>query len=71
MADRPPNSSNWEVMGEAYYRKEEVYEMSWRPGDLSDYKVSGARCGGPIGRQTRSSRHASCLSVLWWCSYHA
>ena len=49
MADHPPNSSNWEVMGEAYYRKDEVYQMSWRPGDLSDYKVRGARCGGPIG----------------------
>lgn len=31
-------------------RKQEVYTMQWKIKSLSDYVVSGARYGGPIGK---------------------
>lgn len=49
----PPASSSWEPLGSgqdaAFYRREEVYTMSWSNVDLSDYIVASARYGGPIG----------------------
>ncbi|KZO95381.1 vacuolar protein sorting-associated protein 16 [Calocera viscosa TUFC12733] len=47
-ADHP--TSTWEPMqdGTVFYRKQELYSMQWKVQDLSDYKVVGARYGGPL-----------------------
>ena len=41
----------WDTIQNIFYRKDEVYNMSWRIPDLSDYLFAGAKNGGPIGRQ--------------------
>ncbi|GAA99834.1 uncharacterized protein L969DRAFT_84183 [Mixia osmundae IAM 14324] len=46
--EHPPLSSDWELLGEAYYRRSEVYSLQWPIKDLSDYIVAGAAAGGPI-----------------------
>lgn len=33
-----------------FYRKDEVYQMSWKVPDLSDFVVAVGKNGGPIGR---------------------
>ncbi|KAM0749316.1 vacuolar protein sorting-associated protein 16 [Meredithblackwellia eburnea MCA 4105] len=43
-----PASSSWEPLGDTFYRKTDIYSMQWSVQDLSDYKVAGARWGGPI-----------------------
>jgi hypothetical protein len=42
-------TSTWDTIQNVFYRKEEVYQMSWRITDLSDYLVAAAKNGGPIG----------------------
>ncbi|KAI9620053.1 hypothetical protein H4Q26_014035 [Puccinia striiformis f. sp. tritici PST-130] len=44
----PPHSSNWDKVGDAFYRKEEIYRMSWPVIDLSFYRVVGAPFAGPV-----------------------
>ncbi|KAI9628688.1 hypothetical protein H4Q26_017982 [Puccinia striiformis f. sp. tritici PST-130] len=44
----PPHSSNWDKVGDAFYRKEEIYRMSWPIIDLSFYRVVGAPFAGPV-----------------------
>ncbi|XP_077466084.1 vacuolar protein sorting-associated protein 16 homolog [Stigmatopora argus] len=42
-------TANWNPMGEAFYRKTELYEMSWNLRDgLKDCLVAAAPYGGPI-----------------------
>jgi WD40 repeat protein len=38
----------WDTIQNVFYRKEEIYTMSWKIPDLSDYLVAGAKNGGPI-----------------------
>lgn len=42
-------TATWDTIQNVFYRKEEVYQMSWRIPDLSDYLVAAAKNGGPIG----------------------
>jgi hypothetical protein len=44
-----PPTSTWDTIENVFYRKEEVYQMSWKVPDLSDYLVAAAKNGGPIG----------------------
>jgi hypothetical protein len=39
----------WDTIQNVFYRKDEVYTMAWRVPDLSDYLVTAAKNGGPIG----------------------
>lgn len=40
----------WNQMGDRFYRKFEVYQMSWGADmDVSKYILAGAPHGGPIG----------------------
>ncbi|KAK8870008.1 hypothetical protein IAR55_000578 [Kwoniella newhampshirensis] len=41
-------TATWDTIQNVFYRKEEVYTMSWRIPDLSDYIVTAAKNGGPI-----------------------
>ncbi|EGG11876.1 uncharacterized protein MELLADRAFT_32963 [Melampsora larici-populina 98AG31] len=43
-----PNSADWDSVGDTYYRKQEIYKMSWSVSDLSSYRVVGASLGGPL-----------------------
>ncbi|RSH95606.1 hypothetical protein EHS25_000698 [Saitozyma podzolica] len=45
--DLSPTAS-WDTIQNVFYRKDEVYAMSWRIPDLSDYLIAGAKHGGPI-----------------------
>lgn len=45
----PYGLERWATIQDVFYRKEEVYTMSWKIQDLSDYVFAGARNGGPIG----------------------
>lgn len=36
-----------------FYRKDEVYQMSWKVPDLSDFVVAVGKNGGPIGEEAR------------------
>ncbi|XP_075898377.1 vacuolar protein sorting-associated protein 16 homolog isoform X1 [Nelusetta ayraudi] len=56
-------TSNWNPLGEAFYRKSELYEMNWDLKDgLTDSLVAAAPYGGPIAllrepqRRSPSSR---------------
>ncbi|EJU02203.1 vacuolar protein sorting-associated protein 16 [Dacryopinax primogenitus] len=50
MAPTDHPTSTWEPMqdGTVFYRKQELYSMQWKVQDLSDFKVVGARYGGPL-----------------------
>jgi len=50
-----PPTSTWDTIQNVFYRKEEVYQMSWNVPDLSDYLVAAAKNGGPIGESTSTS----------------
>jgi hypothetical protein len=50
-------SSNWEALGETFYRRQEIYSLQWSLTDLSDYVIAGARWGGPLGPFVRSLRN--------------
>jgi len=52
----PPHSSNWDKVGDAFYRKEEIYRMSWPVIDLSFYRVVGAPFAGPIAMTFDTSK---------------
>ncbi|KAH9823393.1 Vps16, N-terminal region-domain-containing protein [Melampsora americana] len=52
----PPNSADWDSVGDTYYRKQEIYQMSWSISDLSSYKVVGASLGGPIAISLDTSK---------------
>ncbi|WVF72368.1 hypothetical protein IAT40_007183 [Kwoniella sp. CBS 6097] len=41
-------TATWDTIQNVFYRKEEIYTMSWRVTDLSDYLVCAAKNGGPI-----------------------
>ncbi|XP_077989106.1 vacuolar protein sorting-associated protein 16 homolog [Glandiceps talaboti] len=41
-------TADWNPLGEVFYRKTELYSMSWQDVDLSMYKVAAASYGGPI-----------------------
>lgn len=45
-----PASASWEALGDTFYRRQDIYSMQWSIQDLSDYRVAGARWGGPIGQ---------------------
>jgi len=67
MTVRSPTST-WDTIQNVFYRKEEVYQMSWRIPDLSDYLVAAAKNGGPIGTclsscpRSRPDHHAMSYS---------
>ncbi|MBW0462193.1 hypothetical protein O181_001908 [Austropuccinia psidii MF-1] len=44
----PPNSADWDALGDAFYRKQEIYRMAWDVADLSSYRVVGAPFSGPV-----------------------
>jgi len=48
----PPPTSTWDTIQNVFYRKHEIYQMSWKVPDLSDYLVTAAKNGGPIGERT-------------------
>lgn len=33
-----------------YFRKQEIYSLSWNQSDLSKFMIAGAQYGGPIGK---------------------
>ena len=39
----------WDTLEDVFYRKDEVYQMSWKVPDLSDFVVAVGKNGGPIG----------------------
>ncbi|KAI5475070.1 hypothetical protein MNV49_001946 [Pseudohyphozyma bogoriensis] len=41
-------SASWESLAETFYRRQSIYSMQWSINDLSDYRVAGARWGGPV-----------------------
>lgn len=43
------DSTRWDTIENVFYRKEDVYQMSWKVPDLSDYLVAVGKNGGPIG----------------------
>lgn len=45
----PPNSADWDSVGDTYYRKQEIYRMGWSVNDLSAYRIVGALLAGPLG----------------------
>lgn len=59
--DLPP--CRWDTIQNVFYRKDEVYAMSWRIPDLSDYLIAGAKHGGPIGASMRWVRTRD--DALW------
>uniref|UniRef100_A0A3Q3IFB9 Vacuolar protein sorting-associated protein 16 homolog n=1 Tax=Monopterus albus TaxID=43700 RepID=A0A3Q3IFB9_MONAL len=68
-------TANWNPLGEAFYRKTELYEMCWTLRDgLRDSLVAAAPYGGPIGRNIITppvavlSVSVTCLSVFQWKS---
>ncbi|KAI9491795.1 hypothetical protein BDB00DRAFT_472923 [Zychaea mexicana] len=45
----PPNpTSDWIQLHDRFYRKQEVYSLSWDQTDLSKFMIAGAQYGGPI-----------------------
>ncbi|ORX39657.1 Vps16, C-terminal region-domain-containing protein [Kockovaella imperatae] len=44
----PAPTSSWDTIKNVFYRKDEVYQMSWQIPDLSDYLVAVGKNGGPI-----------------------
>ncbi|ORY21590.1 Vps16, C-terminal region-domain-containing protein [Naematelia encephala] len=48
MAVPPIPTSTWDTLENVFYRKEEVYTMSWDISDLSDYLIAAAKNGGAI-----------------------
>lgn len=51
-----PASANWELLGEALYRREDVYSMQWNVSDLADFRVASSRNGGPVGAHALLNR---------------
>ena len=49
MADHPTTS--WEAMqeGNVFYRRQQLYSVTGKFPNLSDYIVAGCRYGGPLG----------------------
>jgi hypothetical protein len=45
---RAPLSSSWEALGDAFYRKEEVYTLLWDIQDLSNYIIAAGSNAGPV-----------------------
>lgn len=41
--------NRWDTLEDVFYRKDEVYQMSWKVPDLSDFVVAVGKNGGPIG----------------------
>lgn len=41
-------AAEWEALYNRYYRKQEIYCMTWQKMDLTRHKVACARFGGPI-----------------------
>ncbi|XP_051787017.1 vacuolar protein sorting-associated protein 16 homolog [Erpetoichthys calabaricus] len=60
-------TANWHPLGDAFYRKTDLYEMGWNIGGLRDCLIAAAPYGGPIallkGSQ-RSERSHSARPVL-------
>ncbi|WRT66892.1 uncharacterized protein IL334_003855 [Kwoniella shivajii] len=56
-------TATWDTIQDVFYRKEEIYTMSWRIPDLSEYIIAVGKNGGPIAmirddrRPLISSRH--------------
>ncbi|WVR04982.1 hypothetical protein IAU60_001994 [Kwoniella sp. DSM 27419] len=48
MAITKSPTATWDTIQDVFYRKEEVYTMSWKVADLSDHVVAAAKNGGPI-----------------------
>ncbi|KAI9361934.1 hypothetical protein BD770DRAFT_14112 [Pilaira anomala] len=54
----PNPTSDWTELHDRFYRKQEIYSLSWNQTDLSKFMISGAQYGGPIGKQKRKrERH--------------
>ena len=41
-------AAEWQMMGDKFYRKQDLYTMKWTNTDLSRHKVACSRFGGPI-----------------------
>lgn len=48
-------ANRWDTIQNVFYRKEELYTMSWKIPNLSDYIVAAAKYGGAIGQLADSS----------------
>ncbi|KAI7898790.1 uncharacterized protein BX663DRAFT_230571 [Cokeromyces recurvatus] len=44
----PNPTSDWTELHDRFYRKQEIYSLSWNQTDLSKFMISGAPNGGPI-----------------------
>ncbi|RHZ79068.1 hypothetical protein Glove_152g21 [Diversispora epigaea] len=44
----PHPTTDWIQLQDRFYRKQEIYTMSWKHMDLSKYLIAGASYGGPI-----------------------
>ncbi|RCH85747.1 hypothetical protein CU098_002029, partial [Rhizopus stolonifer] len=44
----PNPTSDWTELHDRFYRKQEVYSLSWNQTDLSKFMIAGAQYGGPI-----------------------
>ncbi|WVW83415.1 hypothetical protein I302_105435 [Kwoniella bestiolae CBS 10118] len=67
-------TATWDTIQNVFYRKEEVYTMSWNVHDLSEYIVAVGKNGGPIAmiRDDRlplpSSRHSGKPKITLYTS---
>ncbi|KAI8443179.1 Vps16, N-terminal region-domain-containing protein [Phakopsora pachyrhizi] len=43
-----PNSADWDAVGDAFYRKQELYQLSWSITDISAYRIVGAPFAGLV-----------------------
>ncbi len=46
----PLTNPRWDTIQNVFYRKDEVYSLSWRISDLSEYLIAVGKNGGPIGK---------------------
>ncbi|CAG8571415.1 7902_t:CDS:10, partial [Paraglomus occultum] len=44
----PHPTTDWMQLQDRFYRKQEIYTMSWKHMDLSKFMIAGASYGGPI-----------------------
>ncbi|OAD74766.1 hypothetical protein PHYBLDRAFT_124139 [Phycomyces blakesleeanus NRRL 1555(-)] len=44
----PNPTSDWILLHDRFYRKQEIYSLSWKQTDLSKFMIASAQFGGPI-----------------------
>lgn len=67
--DRNTNFGSWDKLGSRYYRKFEVYQMSWGTDvDLSTSIAVAAPFGGPLGLSQQEGTHKNTATPFFLTS---